>query len=907
MACDLYYASVASLLHLDGTNGSTTFTDEKGKTWTRSGDAQISTAQSKFGGASALFDGTGDYLSANHADLNLLGASKWTVEMFVYINSLAASKTGLFYNGDPASNSNRIQVQVDTTGYVALYIEGGTGTGISIVTGAAAVSSGQWHHIVAQRDGTATSVYIDGVLAASGSYSSTLTGNQNAYIGLTRNAGVLLPMNGYIDDVRVTVGVARYAGSTIDVPSAAFEGTCTGYASAATALTVMVSTGDSSAPTALTMTASGTATAPTSLTVEASVGTATAPTALNVQAALGAAVAATELALSAAGAATAFTRLVMIGVGTATAPTALTLSWPSGRAQAATALTVTGSGSASASTVLAVIGTAHAPNWTARCIIDGVDVSAQLVGQASVTADEGAARIAQLTLLPPSGTIAPLDYVGKTISLDYVLIIGGVPVPRRLFTGRIDTPDYNPATTLLRLDCVDDLQNRVAALDRSVIDTLVGGKFSTAVQGEILDGWDYAQARLSTVAASLDAGASGGMRVTPWQGVGAWATWGADDLLYQRPRVTYPQRSTLVNRVDIEFDYRYPRLRQRYTTLGWSGTNLDMAPNGWQYPTQQDILGAAGGSGWQVTLGTFWPAPASVPHSSGGFIIPAEGSIDMAVLHMTQRHRQTVTESYALTVTAPESVAANGELARALRGALSSEFDGLAWESALDVPPLIPGGGEMDWAPDAPRADADYAIETLLDQANVRILGSHRSARVVNAVLCNPELDLDKRIAISTAEMNAAGKVASIIHMLDFDAGSAVSEFAIACFGAGGAGIITPDTLAPPDAPDEAAETQSWPGEVPPLWVNTYGVTPYSETLVGLLLNPPETISVENVPGVGNQSFPNPFYVAGSYPVTGFRVTMPGVDDADRNPIDKPVAESYAVAITPDPISFTIP
>src|SRR3972149_9214360 len=51
------------LLHMDGANGSTTFTDEMGQAVTANGNAQISTAQSKFGGASGLFDGTGDYLS----------------------------------------------------------------------------------------------------------------------------------------------------------------------------------------------------------------------------------------------------------------------------------------------------------------------------------------------------------------------------------------------------------------------------------------------------------------------------------------------------------------------------------------------------------------------------------------------------------------------------------------------------------------------------------------------------------------------------------------------------------------------------------------------------------------------------------------------------------------------------
>jgi hypothetical protein len=62
---DPVFNNVSLLLHGNGTNGSTTITDNSPtpKTVTAVGNAQISTAQSKFGGASIAFDGTGDYLT----------------------------------------------------------------------------------------------------------------------------------------------------------------------------------------------------------------------------------------------------------------------------------------------------------------------------------------------------------------------------------------------------------------------------------------------------------------------------------------------------------------------------------------------------------------------------------------------------------------------------------------------------------------------------------------------------------------------------------------------------------------------------------------------------------------------------------------------------------------------------
>lgn len=173
-------------------------------------------------------------------------------------------------------------------------------------------------------------------------------------------------------------------------------------------------------------------------------------------------------------------------------------------------------------------------------------------------------------------------------------------------------------------------------------------------------------------------------------------------------------------------------------------------------------------------------------------------------------------------------------------------------------------------------------------------------------MLCNPDLDLDKKVAIATPSISAAGKVARVRHVFDIDAGSAVTEFEIAAFGVGGAGIITPDTLAAPAPPAAAVATQNWAADVPSMSVNTYGVTPYTDSLMGLLLNPPETITVENIPGVGSKSFPNPYYAPGSYPATGFRMQMPGVSDADRNPLDKAVASAYQIIIPSDTLTFIV-
>ena len=92
---DPFAANTVLAMHMDGTNGSTTFYDQCGKTVTANGNAQINTAQSKFGGSSAYFDGTGDYLSLGASvptDLQI-GGGGFTIEFWLAAPPCVLSKS----------------------------------------------------------------------------------------------------------------------------------------------------------------------------------------------------------------------------------------------------------------------------------------------------------------------------------------------------------------------------------------------------------------------------------------------------------------------------------------------------------------------------------------------------------------------------------------------------------------------------------------------------------------------------------------------------------------------------------------------------------------------------------------------------------------------------------------------
>ena len=216
-AVDADFDNVSLLLHGDGTNGSTTIVDNSPtpKTVTTVGDAQISTAQSKFGGASVLFDGTGDYLSiANNAYFSF-GSGDFTIEFWAYTTSATFPQTFVAKWG--------------STGFEEWYFGVGTSYGFYIHDGSItlalplnSISTNQWVHLAVTRSGSDFRLFVDGTQSGSTytSAASITTRTSEVRVG-DDDFGANPPFTGYIDELRITKGVARYTGN-FTPPTAAF-------------------------------------------------------------------------------------------------------------------------------------------------------------------------------------------------------------------------------------------------------------------------------------------------------------------------------------------------------------------------------------------------------------------------------------------------------------------------------------------------------------------------------------------------------------------------------------------------------------------------------------------------------------------------------------------------------------
>lgn len=216
---DPNFANVSLLLHMDGTNGSTTFTDNspRVKIVTAAGNAQISTSQSKFGGASAYFDGSGDYLLVTSDSDFAFGTGDFTIELWSYCTNLGSPR--VLFDFRPVSTEGAYPYAYITSTQIVYRLNNA-----DRIAANHGISTNTWVHYAVVRDSGVTKIFVNGtVLGATYTDSSSLLVGASSRPVIAANGlnlGVFAYV-GYIDDVRITKGIARYTAN-FTPPSSAF-------------------------------------------------------------------------------------------------------------------------------------------------------------------------------------------------------------------------------------------------------------------------------------------------------------------------------------------------------------------------------------------------------------------------------------------------------------------------------------------------------------------------------------------------------------------------------------------------------------------------------------------------------------------------------------------------------------
>jgi hypothetical protein len=177
------------------------------------GDAQASTTiTAQWPPTSMKFDGTGDYLDVLGPNQGFnLSSGNWTIEAWIYRNS--TSKIDVILSMSNTLNSNSgLSVYVNSSNQLV------TDNGVTGALAAGTVPSNQWVYVAIVRSSGTTTGYVNGTSV--GTTAQAPNAAQYARIGFfgLNSTDPTWAFNGYIQDLRITKGVAR----TITTPTASF-------------------------------------------------------------------------------------------------------------------------------------------------------------------------------------------------------------------------------------------------------------------------------------------------------------------------------------------------------------------------------------------------------------------------------------------------------------------------------------------------------------------------------------------------------------------------------------------------------------------------------------------------------------------------------------------------------------
>jgi hypothetical protein len=220
---DPYFANVSLLLTGQGTDGSSAIVDSSSNAWTIANSSNLvkyNATSPQVGSTSMRFSGTGNYLRIPQTGVANFGSGNFTIEGWMKFDSFASTQTILWLNGAPGINVFAgIRVDLNNTSpglFRQLIGYTGTSWATSTLYTTTVMSTNTWYYYTMVRNGTTIKVYVNGVaeatytVGANSIYSAAENWISAKNTGTALSPTVYQPITGYIEQLRITTGVARY-------------------------------------------------------------------------------------------------------------------------------------------------------------------------------------------------------------------------------------------------------------------------------------------------------------------------------------------------------------------------------------------------------------------------------------------------------------------------------------------------------------------------------------------------------------------------------------------------------------------------------------------------------------------------------------------------------------------------
>jgi len=211
-------ANTVLLLPMQGVDASTTFTNVSASahTLTANDNAQIDTAQSKFGGASGLFDGAGDYLSTPDSADWAFGSGDFTIDFWVRRDGTQADYACLIAANDQAHYTGwTLDMNLGADIHKLRWITTGSGSYAVDITASSAIADATWTHVAIVRYGNTVTMYLNGVSVGSKNVTGWTINSSGTGLVVARQFTDIggYYYKGWIDELRISKGVARWTSN----------------------------------------------------------------------------------------------------------------------------------------------------------------------------------------------------------------------------------------------------------------------------------------------------------------------------------------------------------------------------------------------------------------------------------------------------------------------------------------------------------------------------------------------------------------------------------------------------------------------------------------------------------------------------------------------------------------------
>jgi|GEM_PF-1746047 len=540
--------------------------------------------------------------------------------------------------------------------------------------------------------------------------------------------------------------------------------------------------------------------------------------------------------------------------------------------------------------------------WSARITLDGDDISTFLTGVIEIEAEENTARIAELSFDPPRRPKIN-EWLGKPVTIDYLELDanGNIILQNRIFSGLVDTPEFDPTNQLVTLTCTDNYQSDLDAMSDAQVKALIPGIFSPEVLDPDAVGFELAQALLTTTPSSLEKNRFGQFVLSPWAVTSPRLTFDDNNIYDESIQIRITDLRSITNHVDIDIAYRYPQQKITSVSYQYGAPDLCDIARGQRLLPRDAVVNAANGLSFDVDGIGFVDAPASTTVQCPDTV---RFNIDEATrkqlcagftVRASKRYTQDMVEVVRVSVTSPSSIASFGQIKTQDNLAIDtdekeadnpvSEFSGIAGSSigssiGSSRSPQPPG--IVDQYDQGLR---DNAALSVIQQAKTKILGTHRNNQITFETPLNSTIELSDHAALTTASTEAVGKVGRMIHTLDLEQGFAQSKLTIFVSRTEN-NDITPssDFNAPPPRPN-----------TPELGVSTEVIS--VRTLVG----GKNADKLPNTEGVSAYMFDlQPNQGGASFGTASLQLITPAIPEIELNEATFSVDSNYFIAIPND-------